>query len=648
MDTCVIGESNSSHKVTTVLESLYCYNDFQSYLHCVWKEERHTNKSLQLHFKHKSGSQLCEPYSSPVDGTSQCRYKTKRFAKGTNYTAFFKNETLSVCSSVQQQPLNLSLLLRAHPPVNLTTSRTEDGGRLITWSSPYPASSILNRNITYKLSHRAHGQDSWTTEELSEALKQLEKKLLSPGQRYEARVKARVSAGHWSHWTPVVSWHTEPDPGQVPSVECVVSGEQEVMCSWEMSRELVHFISYQLACRANHSAPFEICCKEPVVSPGYRHSVLKYTCSLKVKDLSTHLLLELKPTRNSKTFRASKHIRPYPPTQVNVTENGQDWIVEWTPPKKQSFTLNYCVCYYSTPDEDSVTSVDIPEGSTSLTIPGSSLLPSQSYMVKVRSLVLSKNPDPYEGTPSDWSLPVEWTTHAAVWSISNWIYVSIGVIVAAVFLTLYCTIPACQRRAVLWAESVPSPGKSKIMSDIQTVAIRKIMLNENTYTSKVFGIDTVSTCSLNTSLWSTKDTERECLEVDEGVWNCCDFGVTSPDTSTNSFSGPYIFCQVVESKPMDDSFDQEEGSFPVLGSPVTGDSGLFEEGYVCLPRHDASRSIQDLTSHSHSSTDDQRKDIPEPELNCSNDTSGPFWPKGGTITGSGYCQMPTDFMRTPQ
>lgn len=99
---------------------------------------------------------------------------------------------------------------------------------------------------------------------------------------------------------------------------------------------------------------------------------------------------------------------------------------------------------------------------------------------------------------------------------------------------------------------------------------------------------------------------------------------------------------------MDDSFDQEEGSFPVLGSPVTGDSGLFEEGYVCLPRHDASRSIQDLTSHSHSSTDDQRKDIPEPELNCLNDTSGPFWPKGGTITGSGYCQMPTDFMRTPQ
>ena len=38
---------------------------------------------------------------------------------------------------------------------------------------------------------------------------ELEKQLLLPGRRYEARVRARASVGQWSHWSPVVTWHTE-------------------------------------------------------------------------------------------------------------------------------------------------------------------------------------------------------------------------------------------------------------------------------------------------------------------------------------------------------------------------------------------------------------------------------------------------------
>lgn len=33
--------------------------------------------------------------------------------------------------------------------------------------------------------------------------------MLLPGCKYEARVRARVSVGQWSHWGPVVTWQME-------------------------------------------------------------------------------------------------------------------------------------------------------------------------------------------------------------------------------------------------------------------------------------------------------------------------------------------------------------------------------------------------------------------------------------------------------
>lgn len=45
------------------------------------------------------------------------------------------------------------------------------------------------------------------------------------------------------------------DVGQFPSLHCVLDGENEVMCSWKVSRELAHFITYQLACQHNQTAP---------------------------------------------------------------------------------------------------------------------------------------------------------------------------------------------------------------------------------------------------------------------------------------------------------------------------------------------------------------------------------------------------------
>jgi len=47
------------------------------------------------------------------------------------------------------------------------------------------------------------------TEEVTNTSVTLEERLLLPGHRYEARVRARVSMGQWSDWGPPVAWRTQ-------------------------------------------------------------------------------------------------------------------------------------------------------------------------------------------------------------------------------------------------------------------------------------------------------------------------------------------------------------------------------------------------------------------------------------------------------
>lgn len=137
--------------------------------------------------------------------------------------------------------------------------------------------------------------------------------------------------------------------------------------------------------------------------------------------------------------------------------------------------------------------LNVSEGSSDTTILGSSLTPLQEYQVKVRSLVKPGDGSLYEGIPSEWTNPQTWTSKEGVysintpsvrvtfnlislrkhhnvilmttavanslvppvysgfclltasWSFTTLAYIVISVIVAAAFLALYCSIPACQR-----------------------------------------------------------------------------------------------------------------------------------------------------------------------------------------------------------
>lgn len=683
-DHCVIQEISNSQNVSSILESLQCHNNYVSHVHCKWRQ--HINTQLELWVDTGAGSKVkCEPESLDSRDAAKhrdvrCRYKANAFGIGLNHNAFFlPNKTLSVCSSVRHKTLHLLQHLKALPPASLSMHNAADGGRKLIWSSPYPPSSSLNKNLTYQLSYRTHREDNWVTVNVTNTSMTLERQLLHPGHRYEARVRARASMSLWSDWSPVVTWHTKEDFGQLPTLHCVLDGEKDVTCSWEVSRELAHIITYQLACRHNENAPFKRCCLNQTVTSDLTRMMLRYSCMLSVTD-PEHLQLNLQPTHSAKIFKLYQNIRPNPPQHVNVMEKDNNWIVKWTEPNKsQKHGLYYQVLYYRKQDENSSTLLEVKDF-TSWTILGKSLAPLQVYQVKVRSLVVPGSGSKYEGIPSEWTDPVEWTTNE-VWSPTTLIYTFITAVVVVVFLVLYCIVPACRRKITVWVDSVPSPGKSKILSELMSPGSRTLTQTEKPYICKVQQLDVLSTCSSQASLWPTKDTEKKYLDQDEGCWSCDNLPspteeVNISDTSAISFTGPYILCRSPEPAPESVSVNDEEMDTETLSddsaSPSPVNFTLYGKGYVCLPRHSISRSTQDLMSHCDENTSTHWCDSAEQDQRCNDPTlwlvnsdikpgfseptiggklpeytSGPFtnWPEGATVQASGYCHLPTAFMQ---
>ncbi|KAK7939445.1 hypothetical protein WMY93_002771 [Mugilogobius chulae] len=565
---CAVGRldrcapSSSYHTASPVLESLQCYNDYQSYFDCRWKEQpgQRSKGNLTLWLAAKRGrTGLCEEYVSAQEGFRQCRYNTTMFSEGTTYTAFFK-ESVSPCPTGQPTRLQLSRLLKTRPPDNLTISSTEDRDSLITWSNPYPQSSALSNNVTYQLIGGAGGNQ-----------KTVGKNRLIPGHRYEARVRARVRDGHWSHWSRTVTWHTQTDPETAPRVDCELWGEQEVQCRWEQSIAMVHFISYQLVCHHNHSTTSsrrEQCCENPEMDLEHREGWVTFGCLLKLtQPLTSDLQVELVPKRSTKTFHPSKHSKKlfmghsfstsiHTPNTCESDRRGQQLGRTMDTKADGIFKISPRVVLLQ-PEDGGVKDVCSDsngwsrslKGSLSGTILGLDLHPSHTYRVKVRTRVMS----PFEGTPSDWSDPVEWTSHKAVWPVSYWIYVSVAVLAAALFFSLVI-IPACRRKKLLWVESVPSPGKSKVLLDIQMCPC---------------GPPGAPSPGRVRSEDRRRGGGGGC---GRGIWSCDNLPVSPLDKSSMSFSGPYILCQPAASKPqpLQDVSALTELSCPDVGRPSTG------------------------------------------------------------------------------
>ncbi|XP_061829338.1 cytokine receptor common subunit beta isoform X1 [Nerophis lumbriciformis] len=641
-DRCPVHDTHSAHDV--LMRSLQCHNDYESYVHCKWREGPHIPASLQLWFQTDGSRKPCEPTSPELrheDGhrTVECKYETRSFSIGIEHTVFFHKDDV-LCPSAPHKPLELYRHLRARTPVDLAAHDTGDGHVLLKWSSPYPAQSSLTKNLLYQVSYRPERQDAWTIRNETNTYVKLDMRMPRQGRRFEARVRDVADIGQWSDWSPVVTWRTKEDSRHLPSLHCVLDGEKKVTCSWEVSRELDHLISYQLACQHDNTTQSERCCVNPTVTFDPSRPLVRYSCSLTVADFS-HLLLQ--PTRNAKTFKANTHICPRPPQQVKVREKDNNWLVEWTEPSTASkVRLYYQVKYNIAQNQDASVLLNVSEGSTSVTIPGVSLSPSQHHRVRVRSLVVPGEGSHYEGNPSDWTEPLDWTSHPAPWPFTTVVYSFISLFVAIVFWVFYYAIPQCHSKMTVWVSSIPSPGKSKALSGIQCAANQALI--DSTCIWKVQHMDSVSTSSSSSSLVrpsedaGNKDLEQDRQDRQDRKCNSLPLpagGVNSSDLLVH-FSGPYILCQSVDSKCRCE-VTEEKDETPPHGpdSPSSVFFTQYRDGERC----------QDLASHSNTQRCEQRHQCVDNTDNppTSSDlpleySSGPSWP---TIRASGYCFVPS-------
>ncbi|KAI1884526.1 hypothetical protein AGOR_G00227280 [Albula goreensis] len=553
------GAANSTPQYTSSLfESLRCYCDYKSYIRCSWTDSKHTNgtPSSLFHWNRlKKRMSLCALNGQPTelpDGRIyvQCQYNTTLFALG-NRDSFLFNTS---CAPLLSKTLTPLQHVRVGPPLKVSQIPMKGGGMVLEWLHPQLSShSLLDSMVDYQVSYRRLGQD-WTDVEVSGQKYKIEADILVPGCKYEARVRARKDKGIWSEWSPLVAWQTKAQEGLGASnLRCLFDGEKVVNCTWEVKRELARFINYSLQYRLSAASDAQMCDESSVFSTDSREPVLRFGCSFTVSNPGQQLEVHLIPTYN---FQSYKSIKSAPPAPVNVTEKGQEWVLSWTPPKHPSDCCPLEVCYGRCEKEESEHCHDFAKGVSSFTIHRSYLLPSTCYRAKVRTLAIKKFD--YSGFPSEWTEPVEWTSHPAPWSITTLIYIFISVLVAVMFIILYFTLPACHRRIILWHVSVPSPIKSKVLEEIMKrspnslPALQKEM--ERTRICSVQVLDKVQLpCFLEDSKHPLELTNGSGISSKSWEGDGQSDELSSPDSlsekdTSMSFSGPYILCPTCSSQ----------------------------------------------------------------------------------------------------
>ncbi|KAL4647829.1 cytokine receptor common subunit beta-like [Arapaima gigas] len=513
----------SMHYASLPLESLQCYNDYSSYIRCSWREgvvtTLHTQPSLHHLDCMTNIESLCVPspeLRSRDRHAIHCQYNTTLFAIGIDDYFFFKVHHSAWLSAT----LNLSEHVRVHPPHGLSQRAVKGGGRLLFWKVSYSPKGSVYQTLNYQVGYRRLNQE-WTVVELSEMKLEIEPDSLVPGCQYEARVRARAGKGLWSTWSPPVEWKTkEAMPPSPVNLQCVFDGETEVSCSWEVTRELSQFVTYSLCYWSHQDKLSQQCCRNPKVSDKPKDPLLKFSCSFTWDSSQEQIKVNLTPTYNMKLITAHKTVHPPAPSAMQVREDGDNWVVSWMLPKMDNVPLKFQIRYKRTNVQEQAQLYNISSDDPSYHIRAASLLPGEEYEAQVRAVV---QPGFFNGIPSDWAEPVQWTTHSASWSYISLVYVITAVAVVSIFFMLFCMLPMCQRRFRMWKVSIPSPFQSKVVEGLMSLgdwsAVHKEP--EQVDISKVQVLDKTPESQIYPKL-----TEDLCLPVwmastdDSGTYKC--------------------------------------------------------------------------------------------------------------------------------
>lgn len=582
--------------VSPVIDSLQCYNDDSTYVQCTWEEDPHVhslaagNGTSRLYYREQTDDKdtLCA-LLGPGVGLSNgkisysCRYNTGRFTPNTNHTVYFKVP----CES-GLKPFSVAQQGKVLAPFDLTEKRSDYGGHVLSWRSPYPASSNITRTLTYQLQYSMYGQDWTTVDNISASEYMIDKKMLSLGHLYQARVRARGAIGLWSNWSQPVSWRIHNDG--VFNLQCVIEGDTNVMCSWQMRTEISHFMSYHLWCShhdTQDSKPSE-CCGTPLLK-SRGSEVSEFNCFIKTSDPYL-LTVELRPVYHSRKFQPTKNIQLPQPDPVHVKEADGVFSLSWSTPaayKPETFFIQLKISTNETSVLYNLT------GNAGFEISSTSLHPSTQYKAQIRFLLRASSQR--KGLPSEWSQLQVFTTGPASWSITTIIYIFVSVIVAVIFIGVYNALPVCHRRIKLWNGSIPSPINSRVMEEI----IKKSSPGwpylqsekEKTSVCVMQTTDNISICKSSISgepLLHKENVSSDAKAVKKG-WSDGSVHFSSyvgegiyQDNSGMSFSGPYILC-CEESCDQDETFDTSSHTCHKCLSGTSENSGPTNGGYVVTP-----------------------------------------------------------------
>ncbi|XP_028843024.1 cytokine receptor common subunit beta isoform X2 [Denticeps clupeoides] len=569
------------------LNPLQCNNDYQSHIRCKWteNEDLHSRSPLSLYVL-DNGRSPCVPDQPPERLPAgqllvQCRYNTTFFSIGVKH-AFYFGQT---CPHTRPKSLTLPQQGKIRTPQHLTVA-VKDEGYDLSWKSPYVQASALAAELCYQVTYGTDGQD-WTTVDLNHTQLMIDRRALMPSHYYQARVRAKAGRWQWSDWSPLVAWKTAADMDLSPAnLQCVLESEDQATCTWEMSREQTQFFIYHLMCYGQSDTK-STCCHAPKLAGRHSDSRLVFSCTFGVS--SPELSVQLTPVRNTKIFEPHENIRPPKPDPLRIEQNNQDWHLKWARPKIPiGVLLMYQLCYWAE-ESGVVQQYDLTDASQSLLLPASKLNFSSKYHAKIRALVQDQT---YKGPPSEWSDPVEWRTHPAPFAMAYVFYFGVAVAVCIIFVALVI----CQRRIAKWKLSLPSPGQSKVMTDVIKSAppqfVHQNGETEKTYICVVQASDdnslTTKTRSSEEHLWWSPDKMKD----DEFQQESTSRGSkSSQQSSYMSFSGPYIFCKNESDQAFREFVPPCLTSSSITSSPSSTDSFLStlsegRQGYFVVPSPD--------------------------------------------------------------
>ncbi|XP_077068159.1 cytokine receptor common subunit beta [Siphateles boraxobius] len=583
-------------KESQLMDSLQCYNDFMTHVQCSWEVDPHVlpqttaNKSIfELYNWDKTFNRenRCEPLRPSVllpNGKifHECRFNTKRFSTGTNHILYFKEP----CEYSGATTLKVAQHGKVKAPIDLTEMAADGEGHLLSWKSPYPASSNITRTLTYQLQFRS--MQDWTiVDNINASEYMIDKESLLPGYHYQAKVRARGPVGLWSEWSPLVSWKTHNDG--VFDLQCVIVGEKTVTCTWQMKTDHFHLMSYHLWCSDSDNTESYACCNYPQLQ-SHDVELSEFMCSVNVSDPYL-LTVELKPVLYTRTFRSAEHIKLSQPDQIQVMEEDGTYNFNWSLPVIPSKVEMQYSTELKISNKDSKIII-LQEGINNFEIPSGNLTPSTNYQAQIRLLPVNVQYN-IKVQPSDWSHPAVFTTKPVLLPTSYVIYILVPVFVAVLFVILYNALPACHRRIKLWNGSVPSPIKSKVLEGMikkSPTGWPHIIEKEATSICVLLATDNLSICRSSvdweTLLTHTEDVSLNAVKKEQssGSNHLCTYvgeGMCK-DKSGMNFSGPYILCcedSCTQDKVLDGSTDRDHTS--VLGksesfAPING-------GYVVTP-----------------------------------------------------------------